>query len=509
MEIKEILQIEHQKYLYEQAYAMHRHKDMPELFVKSDDTVFALPSAGDLTVGWEKINKKFTEELHNVSPREDSFHTGWQICTPFVKKSADGKIRGIFPTFGYLVLSLDPEVFTPPYDVISSLELWKDIFEKEGSVYKIKQLQAQFLLGQCIWKWDPRDDDTVATRHEMNTIVHPYWGRDERAKLQVLNGDMKTASRECGPGGGTCYGVQFAQSIFLLLWENGEIDKIPERVFAASEEVSVSWEGEGEGSGQEGIRAFFGGMQEKTRKAGGFLRADLPATQFVEPAGDENRAVGRFTTMTKTVIEGGRTGWCIGRFDNEYVKEDGVWRIARLSWKKLIEFEPVQETPDQNLAAYRENPKAWLNTVPKLYPLSARSACAYTEKVLYLRNRLLGLFDRYNREQFPDAESCECGTGDGLYEEFRVHMGEILEDCSCVLATSPVISICEDEGTAEAFFSISLIKKKTDDSMTDIRGSLYIKLKTEANHYNIEEVRWYPYAELAPWKLSGGTYNEM
>ena len=483
-----------------------------------------------------------SETISNVSPREDSFHTGWQICTPFVKKSgSDGKIRGIFPTFGYLVLSLDPELFTPPYDVISSLELWKDIFEKEGSVYKIKQLQAQFLLGQCIWKWDACDDDTVATRHEMNTIVHPYWGRDERTKLQVLNANLSKEMHEekntaetsfyceeaksvfpvdedvaeapsfceAGPGGGTCYGVQFAQSIFLLLWENGEIDKIPERVFAGSEEVSVNWEGEGEGTGQEGIRAFFDGMQKKTQKAGGFLRADLPATQFVEPAGDENRAVGRFTTMTKTVIEGGKTGWCIGRFDNEYVKEDGVWRIKRLSWKKLIEFEPMQETPDQNLAAYREKPGAWLNTVPKLYPLPDRSACAYTEKVLYLRNRLLGLFDRYNREQFPDAESCGCGTGDGLYEEFSEYMGEILEDCSCVLATSPVISICVDEGTAEAFLSISLIKKKTDDSVTDIGGSIYIKLKTEANHYNIEEVRWYPYAELAPWKLLGSTYNEI
>ena len=501
MEIRDILQIEHLKYLYEQAYAMHRHKDMPELFVKSDDTVFTLPSAGDLTVGWEKINEKFTEELHNVSPREDSYHTGWQICTPFVKKSADGKIRGIFPTFGYLVLSLDPELFTPPYDVISSLELWKDLFEKEGSVYKIKQLQAQFLLGQCIWKWDPRDDDTVATRHEMNTIVHPYWGRDDRAKLQLLNGDPKTASCECGAGGGTYYGVQFAQSVFLLLWENGEIDKIPDRVFASSEEVSVRWECEGEGTGQEGIRAFFSGMQEKTRKAGGFLRADLPATQFVEPAGDGNRAISRFTTMTKTIIEGGKTGWCIGCFDNEYVKEKCIWRIVHITWKKVIEFEPVQETPDRNLAAYRENPEAWLNTIPKLYALPDRSACAYTERVLCLRNRLLGLFDRYNREQFAGEGDFECGTGGGLYEELRTHMGEIFKSCLCILATSPVISIHEDKGTAEAFFSISLIKKKTDDFVTDIRGSLYIELKAEAIHYNIEEVRWYPYAELAPWKI--------
>ena len=58
MNLNDIFEVEQLKYCYEQAYALHRHRDIPDLFMREPDTVFTLPSAGDRTEGWELINRK-------------------------------------------------------------------------------------------------------------------------------------------------------------------------------------------------------------------------------------------------------------------------------------------------------------------------------------------------------------------------------------------------------------------------------------------------------------------
>lgn len=176
MTIDDILEIEQMKYCYEQAYVTHRQADMPVLFEKSPDTVFTIPSAEDYTRGWDKVYEKFTEDLPMVSPDEDSYHTGWQICTPFIWEDKEG-VHGIFPTFGYLVLSMDPQQFRPPYHVLATMECWQDIFTHIAEGWKISRLQAQFLMGQPTWSWDTSGDMGYATGHRLREIPHPYWGK--------------------------------------------------------------------------------------------------------------------------------------------------------------------------------------------------------------------------------------------------------------------------------------------------------------------------------------------
>lgn len=177
MNLNDILEIEQRKYCYEQAYAMHRQADMPCLFVEAADTLFSIPSAGDFTLGWDRICEKFVTELPMVSPNEDSYHTGWQICTPMIWETEENKICGLFPTFGYLILSMDPQQFHPPYQVLSTLEFWNDSFENTPEGWKIKQLQAQFMMGQSSWSWDPSRDDGYAVKQQLREIPHPFWGK--------------------------------------------------------------------------------------------------------------------------------------------------------------------------------------------------------------------------------------------------------------------------------------------------------------------------------------------
>lgn len=186
MTMDDILEIETLKYCYEQGYPIHRHDEIPELFLQSEDTVFTLPSENDYTVGFDEIEKKFKEDLFFVSPNEDSYHTGWQITLPLIweDKDENGEIiaKGLFPTVGHFVMNLVPDLpfFKPPYQVNATSEMWFDHFFKTKDGWKIKRLQAQFLMGQPIWKWDVENDDTFATRKELRSTMHPYWGKAEK-----------------------------------------------------------------------------------------------------------------------------------------------------------------------------------------------------------------------------------------------------------------------------------------------------------------------------------------
>jgi len=187
MTMDDILEVETLKYCYEQAYPLHRHDEMPELFVKSKETVFTLPSADDYTVGFDLISHKFKEDLYYVSPNEDSYHTGWQITLPMIwEDKLSGQIKGIFPTFGHFVMNLVPDLpfFQPPYQVNATSEMWLDNFEKTEDGWRIKRLQAQFLMGQQLWTWDVEKDDSFSTRKELRMIMHPYLGKGKQEETK-------------------------------------------------------------------------------------------------------------------------------------------------------------------------------------------------------------------------------------------------------------------------------------------------------------------------------------
>lgn len=180
MDLNDILEIEQSKYCYEQAYALHRHKEIPALFLKSEGTTFDI--AGDAISGWDAVNRKFCEELFYVSSAEDSYHTGWQISMPLIYEDpVSGDVCGIFPTFGYLVLNMDPETMKPPYTVLSALEMWNDRFTHADGAWKIRNLSAKFMLGQSVWRWNPAGDTGLAVQHKLYSVPHPVLGKEGEA----------------------------------------------------------------------------------------------------------------------------------------------------------------------------------------------------------------------------------------------------------------------------------------------------------------------------------------
>jgi len=504
MNLNDMLEIEQLKYCYEQAYALHRHTDIPDLFVQETDTVFTLPSAGDRTVGWDVINEKFCHELYHVSPNEDSFHTGWQISAPLLWEGADGEICGIFPTFGFLVLSMDPVTMKPPYPVLSTLELWQDRFAKRDGRWRIHYLQAQFLLGQCVWRWNAPEDKGLAVQKKLREIPHPVLGR-QQASGTAAAGKAGKAAAGSFPGektsgkeafGSVLYGVQSAMSLYTLLWQCGRIKEIPKHVFCDAKDVCVWYDGQERAEGRAEVEAFFEKNHTETAANGGFLRIDMPATQWIEIMPD-GQAEGHFMTQSRQIIRseaGSQYRVMIGRFSNSFCRQDGIWKLKSVRWEKLQEFAPYAETPDVNLESYRKNPAGWLAGLPALKPVSGEGVSGRTEEILLLRNEILSWFYEAGsgakpEEKIPSASS-----------EVSTAVRETFRECRYILATSPVLEMDDSLTEAEAFFSVSLLAGSGEDEMIYTRGSIGMTLQRTSRSWEVSRFSWYPYASLDRWK---------
>ena len=505
MTINDILEAEQLKYCYEQAYALHRHTEIPAMFVRKTDTVFTLPSAGDRTVGWDVINDKFCGELYYVSPHEDSFHTGWQICTPLLWEDPDGEIRGIFPTFGFLVLSMDPETMKPPYPVLSTLELWQDHFARNEGHMKIHYLQAQFLLGQCVHRWDPARDTGYAVRKLLRTIPHPFLGKpsvnmadanESSGKVSSEKPDSNITASAADSFGSMYYGVQTAMSLYTLLWQCGRIQEIPEKLFCDADDISVSYDEE-DAVNCCAVKAFYTKMQERVAGDTIFLRVDMPATQWIKVSEDGQSSTGRWITMTRQIkpAEAGNQ-YCIsiGAYENTFVRCGGSWKIKSIRYRKLQEFAPYNETPDMNLENYRKDPAGWLPDLPELPVISDRVMTERTLQTLRLRNEILSWFYRFSCE--TDRTTLFPCRSEKTQEQIRA----ALSDSRFILATSPVIRMDQDLKHAEAFFSVTLLKDTSPDCMTYTRGSIFTTLEKGQEGYEILDFSWYPYASLDPLK---------
>ena len=92
----------------------------------------------------------------------------------------------------------------------------------------------------------------------------------------------------------------------------------------------------GEFRGKEGVRRFFRPRgQEKGRRVPGFLHQVMQLSPIVDIAPDGKTAKGRWYGFGANafVVEGGiAPGWMNGVYENEYVKENGTWKILKIHW---------------------------------------------------------------------------------------------------------------------------------------------------------------------------------
>lgn len=284
------------------------------------------------------------------------------------------------------------------------------------------------------------------------------------------------------------YGVQFAQSLYDQLWKCSRFLEIYERVFIHSNEVSVKMGGFYKGAEQ--VKKFFDDIAKRTEENGGLLRLDIPTTQYIEEGIDEEHVIGHWTTVSfefDNPAPGNNIYCTIGKYKNEFVLENNVWKMKSLCYEHFYKLGPWKTTEDQNMGLYLKNPKEWIKVLPELSALNQLDASAKTMEILNLRNILLKAAGIFNQ------------TGELIMG--KEHCKSFLANVRTLLVTSPVIKMSDAMDDADAFFSVSALAEDGAKMYKNTRGSLGLKLSKCGDEWKIKDLKWYNYATLSPWPL--------
>jgi len=88
--------------------------------------------------------------------------------------------------------------------------------------------------------------------------------------------------------------------------------------------------------GKEGVKKYFRSRgQKKVQRIPGFFHQVMQLSPIIDVAPDGKSAKGRwygFGANASPVKDGVFQGWMDGVYENEYVKEDGKWKIKKLGW---------------------------------------------------------------------------------------------------------------------------------------------------------------------------------
>jgi hypothetical protein len=134
--------------------------------------------------------------------------------------------------------------------------------------------------------------------------------------------------------------LQRAYGYYLEHWMVKEIVDC----FADDPDVALDFP-EGTYLGKERVRESFEGMKHRVGDDPEFLHQLMPVSPVITVGSDGKTARGRwysFGAMAMPIAGGVKQAFCSGIYENEYVIENGKWKIKRLSWHRIFDAEPGQ-----------------------------------------------------------------------------------------------------------------------------------------------------------------------
>ncbi len=101
--------------------------------------------------------------------------------------------------------------------------------------------------------------------------------------------------------------------------------------------VTIEIEDGGVFEGIEGVKKIFQGkLGEKRTMTPGFMAVHMTVNPIIEINKDGTRAKGVWFSHGSAASkrEGQpRMSWCLGKYDMEYVKEDGKWKFLKMAYR--------------------------------------------------------------------------------------------------------------------------------------------------------------------------------
>jgi hypothetical protein len=132
--------------------------------------------------------------------------------------------------------------------------------------------------------------------------------------------------------------IKKLQRAYAYYFERQEGEEIL-ALFSKSEDVSAEGGRDGifKGQGPEGIKLIF--LRPDLKDLPGYIHTLMPLSAIVDVDPDGKTAKGRwygFGTYARPVEGGIEAQWRSGVYENEYVKEDGKWKIKKLFYSPIL-----------------------------------------------------------------------------------------------------------------------------------------------------------------------------
>jgi len=132
--------------------------------------------------------------------------------------------------------------------------------------------------------------------------------------------------------------VEHAYSYYLLMWMHEEIIDL----FAARDDTTLEWP-QGIFIGKEAPRQYFSHMNPN--KDPEFMHQMMHLSDVIDIAEDGNTGQGRWWGFGAMALPRGNTGvtqtYGCGIYENDFIKEDGVWKLWKIRWVHQYSSRPT------------------------------------------------------------------------------------------------------------------------------------------------------------------------
>ena len=154
----------------------------------------------------------------------------------------------------------------------------------------------------------------------------------ETTRLSVLEAKLSSAEKQLTLIEDV-QAIKRLQSAYGYYRSKGMADEIA-NLFSDNPTVSVELAGRGVFMGKERIRQFFSHAANQVKE--GQLYNEVIGQGVVHVDPESNTAKGRWRALIQEGTYGEDGHWIEGPFENEYVKENGVWKFSKIHWYQTV-----------------------------------------------------------------------------------------------------------------------------------------------------------------------------
>ncbi len=132
--------------------------------------------------------------------------------------------------------------------------------------------------------------------------------------------------------------LEHAYSFYLVMWMPDEIIDL----FTDRSDTMLEWP-EGTFYGKDGLQRFFGNINPN--KDPEFMHQMMHLSDVIDIAEDGKTGRGRwwgFGAMALPMGEGVMQAFACGIYENDFIKEDGVWKLWKIKWVPVYSGTPAR-----------------------------------------------------------------------------------------------------------------------------------------------------------------------